>query len=60
MRSSAGVDGNDGGVAGIADLRRNSFSRVVDENEPIEDFVAVGLLVVRDPYSAVRIEVEIR
>src|SRR5258705_10001783 len=59
-RSSAGVDGNDGGVAGIADLRRNSFSRVVDENEPIEDFVAVGLLVVRDPYSAVRIEVEIR
>jgi hypothetical protein len=46
-------------MAGSADRRRNRFSRVVDENEPIEDFVAVGLLVVLDPYSAVRIEVQI-
>jgi len=46
-------------VAGIADLRRNRFSRVFDENEPIEDFVAVGLLVVLDPHDAGRVEVQL-
>ena len=46
-------------MAGIAGLRRNSFSRVVDEHEPIEDFVAVGLLVVLDPHDTGRVEVQL-
>jgi hypothetical protein len=58
-RSRARFDRNERGVAGIADLRRNRFSRVVDENEPIEDFVAVGLLVVLDPHDAGRVEVQL-
>jgi hypothetical protein len=46
-------------VAGIADRRHDEFRRVVDKDESIDDLVAVGLLVVLDPYSAVRMEVQI-
>src|SRR6267143_1623978 len=58
-RSCAGCDRNEGGVAGIADPRRDGFHRVVDKDEPVDDLVAVGLLVVLDPYVGGRIEVEI-
>jgi hypothetical protein len=46
-------------VAGIADRRHDAFRRVVDKDQSIDDLVAFGLLVVLDPYSAVRIEVQI-
>src|SRR2546425_4791027 len=49
---------NEGGVAGIASRRRLGFSRVVDKNEPVKDLIAVGLLVVLDPYDAGRVEVQ--
>jgi len=59
-RSCAGFDRNKRGVAGIADRRHDAFRRVVDKDESIEDLVAIGLIVVLDPYSEVRIEVQIR
>ena len=45
-------------MAGIADLRRKRFNRVVDKNEPVDDLVAIGLLIVLDPYDAGRVEVQ--
>jgi hypothetical protein len=46
-------------MAGIADRRHDECHRVVDKDESIDDLVAVGLLVVLDPYPAVRMEVQI-
>jgi len=46
-------------MAGVADRWRDGFSRVVDKNKPVDDLVAVGLIVVLDPYVAGRIEVQI-
>src|SRR6266478_705653 len=58
-RSCAGFDRNEGGETGIADWRRDGLRRVVDKDEPIDDLVAVGFIVVLDPYVGGRIEVEI-
>jgi len=54
----ARVERNEGDVAGIASRRRLGFSRVVDKNEPVKNLIAVGLLVVLDPYDAGRVEVQ--
>src|SRR5262249_815908 len=35
------------------------FSRVVEENEPVDDLVTVRLVVVLEPYTTVRIEVQV-
>ena len=45
-------------MAGAADRRRDGVSRVVDKNKPVDDLVAVGLVVVLDPYDAGRVEVQ--
>jgi hypothetical protein len=45
-------------MAGVADHRRSRFSGVVDKDEPVDDLVAVGLLVVLDPHDAGRVEVQ--
>src|SRR6185503_7946389 len=58
-RSCAGFCRNRRGVAGIADRRHDETRRIVDKDESIDDLVALGLVVVLDPYSAVRIEVQV-
>src|SRR6267142_6139769 len=58
-RSCAGFDRNGRSVAGSADRRRDGLRCVVDKDEPIDDLVAVGLIVVVDPYVGGRTEVEI-
>src|SRR5437870_2238922 len=44
------------GVAGVADRRCPGFSRVVDKDEPVENLIAVGLLVVLEPHDAASVE----
>ena len=57
-RSCARVDRNGRGVRDIAAGRRDGFLRVVDEDESVEDLVAVGFVVVLDPEDAGRTEVQ--
>jgi len=45
-------------VADFACRRYPGGSRVVDENEPVKNFIAVELVVVLDPHDAGRVEVE--
>src|SRR5882724_12957939 len=49
---------NEAGVADFACRRYPGGSRVVDENEPVKNFIAVELVVVLDPHDAGRVEVE--
>ena len=45
-------------MADFACRRYPGGSRVVDENEPVKNFIAVELVVVLDPHDAGRVEVE--
>jgi len=45
-------------MASIADRRDDRFLRVVDKNKPVDDLVAVGLVIVLDPHDAGRVEVQ--
>ena len=47
---------NGSGVAGIAYRKRPGFSRVVDKDEPVENLIAVGFLVVLEPHDAASVE----
>ena len=45
------------GVNGTTGSRGGGFSRVVEEDEPVEDLVAVRLVVVLEPHATVRTKV---
>src|SRR5262249_14852186 len=53
------VERNGCGVNSITGSGGCGFSRVVEEDEPVDDLVAVRLVVVLEPYTAVRIEVQV-
>ena len=55
----ARVERNGRGVNGIAGFRCCGFSRVIDEDEPVDDLVAIRLVVVFEPYATVPIEVQV-
>src|SRR6267142_4495117 len=56
--TGARFQGNEASVADFARRRYPGGSRVVDENEPVKNFIAVELVVVLDPHDAGRVEVE--
>ena len=58
-RWAARFDRNERGVADIASRRRDRLGRVVDEDEPVNDLIAVGLVVVLDPDVVGRIKVQV-
>ena len=49
---------NEASVADFARRRYPGGSRVVDENEPVKNFIAVELVVVLDPHDAGRVEIK--
>jgi len=45
-------------MADIAYRKRPGFSRVVNKDEPVENLIAIELLVVLDPHNAGRVEIQ--